>query len=156
MTTILRSEPVKIADLSEFPNLLDLIHDEFFNLEDVRFDPQGHLVEVPYRRVFHEDPGRVIRNWLIFRTHEVDVIRSVLTVHHVQDYSFVDKAQIGRYSFNTLSYDHGVLLIECCPVLELRMVVTKLEIESRDVEIRGKARMTHGLLWDSYSGKVYE
>lgn len=156
MTTILKSEPVKIADVGEFPKLLDLMHDEFFSLEDVRFDPQGHLVEVPYRRIFHEDPGRVIRNWLIFRTHEVDVIRSMLTVRHVQDWSFVDKAQVGTYSFNTLSYDQGVLLIECCPVLELRMVVTKLEIESRDLEIRGKARITHGFFWESNTGKVYE
>ena len=98
----------------------------------------------------------MIRNWLIFRTYEVDVIRSVLTIRNVRGYEVNDRSHIGTYSFNTLSYDNGSLLIRCCEDCDLQIATPKIEIESCDVEIRGTSRITHGLLWSSNTSKVYE
>ncbi len=136
--------------------LISLIHDEHFDLDDVSFFKDRGLVTIPYRRIFHAHPGRMISHRLFCRTYEVDVIRSLLTIRNVEEYTFDDRSHIGTYSFNTVSHDKGALLIKCCEDLDLRMVVPKIEIESRDLEIRGKARITHGLLWSTTISKVYD
>ncbi len=153
---IIQKEPLVVTSADDLRSLIGLIHDEHFDLDDVSFLKDQGLVTIPYRRIFHGHPGRMIRNWLIFRTYEVDVIRSLLTIRNVEEYTFDDRSHIGTYSFNTVSHSNGVLLIKCCEDLDLRMVVSKIEIESRDLEIRGKARITHGLFWSSNTVKVYD
>ena len=153
---IILKEPLVVTRADDLGSLIGLIHDEYFDLDDVSFFKERGLVTIPYRRIFHGHSCRMIRNWLIYRTYEVDVIRSVLTIRNVEEYTFDDRSHIGTYSFNTVSYDKGALLIKCCEDLDLRMVVSKIEIESRDLEIRGKARITHGLLWSSNNSKVYD
>ena len=153
---IILKEPLVVTSADDLGPLIGLIHDESFDLNDVSFFKERGLVTIPYRCIFHGHTGRMIRNWLICRTYEVDVIRSVLTIRNVEEYTFDDRSHIGTYSFNTVSHGKGVLLIECCEDLDFRMVVSKIEIESRDLELRGKARITHGLLWSSTTTKVYD
>jgi hypothetical protein len=153
---IILKEPLVVTSADELGPLIGLIHDEYFDLDDVSFFKDRGLVTIPYRRIFHGHTGRMIRNWLICRTYEVDVIRSVLTIRNVEEYTFDDRSHIGTYSFNTVSHDKVALLIKCCEDLDFRMVVSKIEIESRDLEIRGKARITRGLLWLSTISKVYD
>ena len=153
---IVQKEPLVVRSADDIESLVDLIHDEYFDLCDLSFSEDQGAVTIPYRRIFHGHPGRIIRNRLICRTYEVDVVRSVLTIRNVDEYTVEDRSHIGTYSFNTLSYDKGAVLIRCCEDLDLRMVVSGIDIESRDLEIRGKARITHGLFWMSDTGKVYE
>jgi hypothetical protein len=152
---ILQKRPLRITSANELEKLNALIHDEYFDLSDVTFSKDRRVVEIPYRRTSHDGPHRTVRNWLIFKTVEVDIIRAVLTIHNVQEYTFKDSARIGTFSFNTVSYDGRVLRFECCEPLELRMAVSNINIERRDIEIRGKARITHGLFWSADSGRVY-
>jgi len=153
---IMQKAPLKVIRAEDLECLVDLIHDEYFDLDDVSFSEGDGTVTIPYRRVFHGHPGRLIRKWLLWRTHEVDVIRSVLTIRNVQHYEPDDRSCIGTYSFNTVSYESGTLLIACDPNLDLRVVVPKIIIESRDLEIRGRARITHGLFWEANTSKAYE
>lgn len=153
---IIQKNPLRITEARQLEDLNGLIHDEFFELDDVRFQKDRKIVEIPYRRIFYDGPRRLVRNWFIFKTVEVDVIRALLTVRNVQEYTYKDSARIGTFSFNTVTYDGTVLLFECCEPLQLRMFVSKLDVESQDTGVRGKARITQGFLWDSYSGKVYE
>jgi len=153
---IIQTEPLVVTNVEGLDFLVGLIHDEYFCLDDVTFSPDHGVVTIPYRRIFHSHPGRMIRNWLIARTYEVDVIRSQLTIRNVKDYSVEDKSHIGTYSFNTVSHSDSMLMFRCNEDLDLRMVVPKLEIESRDLEVRGKARINHGFLWSSTTSRVYE
>ncbi len=152
---IIQAEPLVVTTVKDLDSLVGLIHDEYFSLDDVTFSADQGVVTIPYRRIFHGHSGRMIRNWLIARTYEVDVIRSRLIIRNVEDYSVEDRAHIGTYSFNTVSHSDGVLLFRCNEDLDLRIVVPKLEIESRDLEVRGKARINYGFLWDSTTGIVY-
>lgn len=153
---IIQTEPLVVTNEEDLDSLAGHIHDEFFCLDDITFSVDHGVVTIPYRRIFHGHPGRMIRNWLIARTYEVDVIRSRLTIRNAEDYSVEDKSHIGTYSFNTVSYSDDLLLFRCNEDLNLRIVVPKLDIESRDLEVRGKARITHGFLGDSYTSSVYE
>lgn len=98
----------------------------------------------------------MIRNLFILKTYEVDVIRSILTIRNVEDYTFTDTVKIGTCSFNTVSYSNNSLRFVCDPGLELTMAVSTIAIESRDIEVRGKSQVTHGLFWSSDTGKVYD
>lgn len=156
MKTRLNSEPLIVTKWEDISQILDVIHDEYFDLDAIKFDHSDRVLEIPYRRIFHDCPGKLIRNWLVFKTYEVDVIHSKLTIRNVEEYSANDRSHIGTYSFNRLSYTDGTLLIESNEDLDLRMVVPSINIESRDLEIRGKARIREGLFWDSSESKFYE
>lgn len=145
-----------IAETNQFNELIELVHDEYFELADVKYTAEQNMVQIPYRRIFHEGPLRLIRNLFILKTYEVDVIRSVLTIRNVKKLDIQDTAQIGTYSFNTIFYKDNDLYFRCEPGLELKMMVSQIAIESRDVEIKGKSRVTHGLFWSSDTGRIYD
>ena len=153
---IINKEPVVVKSVDALDSVIGMIHDEHFELDEVSFSEEQGVVTIPYRRMLYGNSGRLIRNWLICRTYELDVIRSILTIRNVQEYEVDDRPHIGTYSFNTISYDNGSLLIRCCEDCDLRMVASKLEIESRDLEVKGKSRVTCGLFWESSTGHVYE
>jgi len=153
---IMRKETLVVSDADHLQSLIHLIHDEHFELNEVSFTKDAGVVNIPYRRIFHGQRGRMVRNWLICRTYEVNVIRSMLTIRNVKEYTFRDRSHVGAYSFNTVSHDNGNLFINCCEDLVLQMVVSKIEIESRDLEIKGMARVTHGFFWSSSSNDVYD
>lgn len=153
---IIQKELVKVTNDGMLDSIIGLIHDEFFELDDLSFSKDQGVITIPYRRVFHGNTGRLIRNWLICRTYEIDVIRSILTIRNVYEYEVDDRSHIGTYSFNTMLYKNGFLVIRCCEDCVLRIFTPKIEIESQDVEVKGKSRITYGLLWDSYTGRIYE
>jgi len=153
---IMKKEPVVVTNADHLESIVGLIHDEFFDLDDVSFTKDEGIVSIPYCRMFHGHLGRRIRNWLIYRTFEVDVIRSILTIHNVKEYTFDDRSHIGSYSFNTVSYDSRILLIKCNEDLDLRLFVSEVEIESLDLEVKGKARISKLFFVESYTGKVYD
>ena len=129
--------------------ILDLIHDEYFDLEKVCYLSEEKRVEIPYCRVWHEGPRKVLRNFLIHQTHEVDVVQSVLIIRKVTNYEFIDNAKIGIYSFNTIEFSGNNLLLKCCEPLELRFELEDIDIESIDKEIRGTAKVGEGLFWST-------
>ena len=153
------SDAMKVLSVSsphEFGKLLDLIHDEFFDLDEVKYDAEQGVVEIPYRRIFHGGRARTVKNRWLYRVVEVDVLRCILRVRNVENLEIRDDARIGSYAFNTLTYDEttGELLFECCEPCTLRMKVSGLAIENEELGYRGKARITQGLFWDSNTGKV--
>jgi len=132
------------------------MHDEHFELDEVRFLEQEEVLEVPFRRIFHGRPPRAVRNWLLWATVEVDVLRCLLRVRHVKDCLVDDRSRIGTYSFNLLSYEDGALQIEACEDLTIWVRVDQLDVELYELGVRGKARIKRFLIVESYSGKVYE
>jgi hypothetical protein len=151
-----RKEPLVVTTGGQLDMLNGLIHDEFFELKDVSFSREGGMITIPYRRVFHGHPGRQIRNWVLWKTYEVDVIRSLLAISNVVDYSVEDSSRLGTYSFCGVSYDDAVVVVDCCQALEMRIIVTGLRIETCDLEVRGKTRINRGFLWYSGPGKIYD
>ena len=153
---IIQKKSVVITNAEHLESIIGLIHDEFFVLDEISFYKDEGIIKIPYRRIFHNYPGKLVRNWLISKTYEVDVIRSVLIIYNVKEYTFNDKYNLGTYSFNTISYDNESLIIECCEDIDLIFLVSELKIESQDLKIKGKTRITKGLFWSSNNNNVYE
>lgn len=153
---ILRNSPLVITNTEQLDELIGLIHDEYFELDGISYQRNLKVVQIPYRRIFHEGQRRLIKKRLLYKAFEVDVVRSLITVRNVEDYTFKDRARIGTYSFNIVSYHNNYLQFECTPDLELNMKVSGIEIESSDIEVKGKSKLTEGLFWSSETGAVYD
>ena len=153
---ILRSSPLIITNAAQLDELVGLIHDEYFELDDISYQKNLQVIQIPYRRIFHGGPRRLIKKRLLFKTFEVDVVRSLITVRNVKDYTFKDRAKIGTYSFNIVTYLNNNLQFDCCENLQLNIKVSGISIESNDIEVKGKSKLTVGLFWSSETGKVYD
>ena len=152
----IKKEPLIVTSAEHLGEVIGLIHDEYFDLKDIKYIKDQQLVEIPYRRMFHEGPCRVIREYFGIKRIELELIRSLLIIKNVKDYYYEDRARIGTYSFNTIEYKNNKLRIICCEDLELDMEVSGIEIESHDLEVKGKTRLTKGWFWESYTGEVYK
>ncbi|OGP61762.1 MAG: hypothetical protein A2169_14650 [Deltaproteobacteria bacterium RBG_13_47_9] len=150
---------LKVTNPQEINNLIDLIHDEYFEVDNIKYDREQGIVEIPYRRIFHDGPRRTVHNWLLYKVQEVDVIRAKMRILHIEEFEVNDPDQIGTYCFNDVDYDHNrsTLLLDSNTKLELRMKVSKLFIGSQDLEIRGKSRIGFlFLFFESTTGRVYD
>jgi len=143
----------------QLDELLCMIHDEFFELDEVRYHREQGVLDIPYRRVFHDGPARTVRQCLVYTVKEKDVIRSRFRIHNVGEFTVQDKARINTYAFNTLEYDPDTseITVRCDPELRLRVRVSELQIESQDLDVNGKSRISYlFFVMESYSGKVYD
>ena len=138
--------------------LVNLIHDEYFTLEDIRYLSDERVLVIPYRRMFHGRPRRTTKSGLLFKEEEVDVIRSELRIHHVESYEVSDPDQIGVYAFNDIFFDEerSILTIDTCANLEITIKISDIFVESNDLEIKGKSRIRYLGPVEITTGKVYE
>lgn len=148
-----------VTNPRQLDELLCMIHDEFFELDEVRFHREQGVLDISYRRVFHDGPARTVRQWVIYTVKEKDVIRSRFRIHNVEEFTVQDKARINTYSFNTLEYNPDIseITVWCDPELRLRVRVSEFKIESQDLEVNGKSRISYlFFVVESYSGRVYD
>jgi hypothetical protein len=85
-------------------------------------------VSIPFRRIFHCGPKRVIRNAIFYRKWEVDALRTVIRIKHVTDAKTIDTEKIGTYTFEEVTYQVATsqLVFKACPKLELRFNVSSV------------------------------
>ena len=148
-----------VTNPRQLDELLCMIHDEFFELDEVRYHREQGVLDIPFRRVFHDGPARTVRQCLVYTVKEKDVIRSRFRIHNVGEFTVQDKARINTYAFNTLEYDPDTseITVWCDPELRLRVRVSEFKIESQDLEVNGKSRISYlFFVMESYSGKVYD
>lgn len=152
---------IKVANPKEIGKLTSLIHDEYFEVNDVKYRREQGIVEIPYRRIFHNGPRRTVRDWLFYKVQEVDVIRAKMLIHHVEEFMVddpdKDQNTRGTFAFSGVVYDpdNSMLWVESDTNLELTMKISHILIESEDLEIRGKSKISFFFFTESTSGRVY-
>jgi len=134
------------------------LHDEFFDPGEVQYDEASGILEMPFRRIFHDGPCRRVKNIFIYWVDEVDVLRCCLTFSNVTGYTLDDRTNVGALSLNEFHYDEerGSITLQCCEDCDFSISVNGLQAEYWETEYRGKARITRGIFWDSNSSGVYE
>lgn len=130
------------------------LHDEYFRLHEIGYDEKAGLLKIPFQRIFHDGPRRVVKNRILYRVEEVDIRRGIVRFGEVITYEARDRACTGSYSFNRFQYeaDRERIIVYCVPYLELLIQVNRLCMDYEEQEYRGKARITQGWFWDSDSG----
>lgn len=139
----------RIANPAGIGGLLDLIHDEEVEVEKVVYDSKLRVVTIPFRRIFHGGPERVVRKTLFSSKREVGVLCVVIRIKHVTAAKTIDTERIGTYTFEEVAFETSgsQLVFKACPKLELRFSVSNLEIEYEETGFAGKALITDGLFW---------
>lgn len=140
---------VAVTSAAGLSELTGLIHDEEFEVADVAFDSRLGVASIPFRRIFHGGPERVVRKTLFSRKREVEVLRAVIRIRHATDAKTVDTEKIGTYTFEEVAFESATsqLVFKACPKLELRFRVSTVEIEYEEIEFAGKALITDGVFW---------
>lgn len=146
-----RHERMVVTDMAECEDLLCIIHDEFFDVDDIRYDSDTGTVDIPFGRVFHDENATVVKSGFFRRIYEVPVLRCVLRIGNVTDFALEDTQKMGTYDFNVIDYNKasGKLTIKTGIPLKLFMTVTALHLEYFELDFKGKARITEGLFLQS-------
>ncbi len=146
------------TNTDELHQVGERIHDEHFDPEEVRHNEKAGTLDIPFRRIFHDGPRRMVKNRLIYRVDEVDVLRCSLRFLNVITYRLDDRTRIGSLSLNRFLWDEkrGLLTLQCCEDCGFSIHMSELHAEYREIEYRGKARITNGFFWDCNSSEVYD
>jgi hypothetical protein len=149
---------LKVQGIWDPSDLIGLIHDEFFTLENVHYLSEKDILVIPYRRILHNGPRKTIRWTLLSKDEEVNVVRSELRIHHVESYEVYDPDRIGIYAFNYVDFDEegSILTVETTTNLKIRIKVSDILIESEDLEIKGKSVIKSLGPIEQLDSKVYE
>ena len=148
-----------IKETLQLNSLNDLIHDEYLNLDDLKYDREKDIVDLPFWRIFHYyNPPRIIKRGLLSKIGEVDVLRCNLQIKNVQKYDVFDNSRIGTYSFNGVQYDPNskVLKFITNEDCNIDIAINNIQIEYVELEYRGKARIRYWIFGESTDSKIYD
>ncbi len=115
----------KVAAISN-PNNLPLIHDCWFNLDEVNFDAFTGVLEVPFMRPILERSRTVKRIFL--KRVQVPLVRCVLRMRYVECLKLEDTKCVGSYDFDEMRYDSAAQKIVVDTGVLLRFEV-KFEVK---------------------------
>jgi hypothetical protein len=148
-----RFESVDVSNPSGLSQLDGLLHDEYVDLEEISYDEAGGILDIPFRRIWHNGRRRIIKNRFFYRIEEIDILRGSLRFLNVISFHVNDPERIGRYTFNYFRYDdvRELITVYCDPNCELSIGVHGIHAQYRELEYRGKSRIKRGWFWDAES-----
>ena len=159
---------LEVTDPSRLEQVSGEVHDWFYDLDDVVYDPWRAELVIPFRRWSYEEarpagPRRGLRRLVprLLPAWEAPWHRWVLRVGHAHRHAIVDEAGIGGADLCDVTYDaaRGVVVVEGTVPVTIEVTVSRLlvSVEETD-EVLGLARYrTAGdaSLAVSYSGRVH-
>ena len=97
---------VRINDGSQLKRVNEVIHDYWFDLDEVVFDKETSTLQIRFTRPRLEPSPK--RSGLAL-LHKVDVpyVEAFLRIHHVLRWTAEDSERIGSYDFNELLFDEA-------------------------------------------------
>ncbi|UCD63629.1 MAG: hypothetical protein JSW34_12935 [Candidatus Zixiibacteriota bacterium] len=139
-----------VTERSDIEMLLGIIHDEFFEVDAIKYDASAGKLEIPFARAFHDQNARVVKKGFFRTIYEVPVLRCLLCISNVEEYTLEDTQHMGWYDFNTIKYNpkSGIIRINTNIPLKFFAEVSKLHIEYSEIGFRGKAHISHGWFWE--------
>jgi hypothetical protein len=121
-------EPIEVRGDADIPALLDVVHDEWIDLDHPEFGLRDGVVQLPFRylapaRTILRRLGplkRVRRNWL----------RGWLRVYSADSIDVADQARIGEGDVNTVAFNPttATVTIECGVPVTIRIKVAELRL----------------------------
>lgn len=95
---------ITIKEPKAIKDILYLIHDEWFDKNDIRFNQQTSLLQIKFRRINKSDK-KIEKSLFVIKKITCPIIESFLIIEDVLNYVIDDKADIGLYDFDTIEYD---------------------------------------------------
>jgi hypothetical protein len=111
----------------EIGEILDYVHDRTFELSKMQLDKRAGTLSIPLTVI--SDEMRDLKKVLFVKTWKNPVVEATLLVKNATDFSLKDEAQIDQGIINTITHDGDQVLIKCSVPVEIRVAVTRLELE---------------------------
>lgn len=127
----------RATSTTELNNINDVIHDHWFDIEDVHFDRgRGRL------RIRFEAPQPNLENRSDRKPNPPSPLS--LVIDGVGDVKLIETEHVGRYDFNVLRYDaeEGALTVDTGIPLKFQLNVSRLDVSIRDPESSCTDRQT--------------
>ena len=123
--------PIEVRSAADLPGLLDVIHDEWIDLDHPAFGLRDGVVVLPFRYL---SPARTVlmrlgavkrirRSWL----------RGWLQAQSAESIEVIDRAGIGEADVNTIAFDARTanVIVECGVPVVIRIKVTELRLDAK-------------------------
>jgi len=124
---------IEARDIDDLQQVSNAIHDAWFEKADIRYHPERQVVEIPIKREKWEG-RKTIKHVLFVKKLSVPIIRSTLSVAHVQSYEIQDTARIGLYDIRGIHYgDDSVVISSNFPCI-VTLKVSQLEVSLADTD----------------------
>ncbi len=119
---------LKINNPKELDAVHDLIHDCYFDVDDVAFDASSSVLSFRFRRVATR--GKYGWKAFISTSKMSPAIECYLRFHHVESYSIKDTQKVGTYDFDVLAYDPSTkcIAVRTNVPIDIRIFVRDFEI----------------------------
>lgn len=95
---------INIKSPKEIKSILNVIHDCWFNINDVIFDSSSGILTIKFGREMIDKKEIIGKRWFLKRI-KIPIVECILKIYNVKDYSIRDKAHVETYDFNELNYD---------------------------------------------------
>ena len=124
---------LRINDPDELDSVHDLIHDCYFDVDDIAFDPLTSVLSFRFRRLPKRHPW-----WRDFLTTSKmsPTIECYLRIYDVESYSINDKERVGTYDFNVLHYESSrrcITVLTGTPI-DIQIVVRNFGISVEETD----------------------
>jgi len=129
------SKQIRINSPDQLGAVHDLIHDCFFDLDDIVFDPPPGVLSFRFRRPLSNKKGLRLSDF-ISRSKDLPAQECFLRIHHVRSYSIDDKEKVGSYDFNVLDYNPkaSCIFIRTGIPVDIRVAVSGFEVSVEETD----------------------
>ncbi len=130
-----------ITSPKKLPFIMDIIHDCWFQKDEIVFNSDTNTLEVKFMREAMEEK-ELIGNVLFFKKYKIPFIECYLRIYSVKSYEINDKEQVGGYDFNKLEYDsekQQISILTGIPIdIKVRVEEFHISIEETNKVIKEK------------------
>ena len=136
---------IRINNVEQISKILDVIHDQWFDLNELKFKKEEGVVEIPFQREL-EKKSKLQKHFLFFKKRLTPITLHVLRIYNAQNYSVVDSEKVGKYDFNEIFYNlsQKKVIVKCgVPlVITIEVDLFDIEVEAYEVPIKMKTSFT--------------
>jgi hypothetical protein len=141
---------VRVTDPANLEEINGLIHDQYFDIDDARFDPQAGCLTIRFGSD-QPEASTVLRRLWIWRKVRLPLVESFLRIRRAKSCEIRDTAQVGTYPLNIVEYNPRDGIVDVIPVFGADI---KLSVEALDIEVELTDKVI-GHLVRSYFGRGY-
>lgn len=139
------SEKIIIKRQDESIKIFDIIHDCWFDLNDITYNQDPSELIIKFEKEIVEKCISDSRKKCFLKMHKNPIVECFLEFHDVINYELMDDEKIGRYDFNTLEFDDEKKVIRVLTGVPLDFLIEvnnfKITVEITDKVVRHKKHL---------------
>jgi hypothetical protein len=143
----------KYSDEKLIPDILDIIHDRWFDADKISFLSKERTLSIPFKEETRHLAVKKEKWLFILNRKVIPIVQWFFNIHGVIEYSINDTEKIGEYDFNEIHYDVKNQLLRITTNIPIDIAVKvdgfKITLEETDKIVGYKkqilpAKTSHG------------